>query len=158
MARTELDIFGIKERIVAILQNDTGLYTTTAESGKLRKIVAGWTIQDKVKPNAFITNSSRFETIIPKSVISNEWKTLTHELDFEIHLTVDGKTPSDAEEKLDDFRKLLYEVIEENNQLKNPSTGLDPLVSTSWFRHSSHQNRGELTQTHVYTLHCIVTS
>ena len=155
---TELDLFGIKERIVAIMQNDTDLYTNTAEANKLRRIVAGFSDDEKVLPMAFITNSQNLEAISPVSVISNAWNSLTHTIDFEIHVIVNGKSSQAVEEKLDDFRKLIYEVIEENNQLKNPSTGLDPVVATSWPMRLRHEGRGTLRQEHIITLHCIAVS
>jgi len=155
---TELDLFAIKERIVAIMQNDTDLYTTTAATNKLRRIVAGFSDDEKVLPMALVTNAPNTESITPVSVISNAWKSLTHTLDFEIHVIVNGKSAQAVEEKLDDFRKLIYEVIEENNQLKNPSTGLDPVVATSWPIRLRHEGRGTLKQEHIITLHCIAVS
>ena len=91
-------------------------------------------------------------------VLINAWQALNHTLDFEIHVIADGKTSEATEEILDDFRKLIWETLEENNQLKNPSTGLDPVVSTSYLRSASHENRGTLKQKHVYNLHCLATT
>lgn len=156
---TELDIWAIKERIIAILQNDSDLYSATGATGKLRKILTGY-ISDtntSLTPMAFVTNSQRVETISPGSVISNAWKSLNHKIRFEIHVIVDGKAPEKLEEKLDDFRKLIYEVIEENNQLELVIGG-SPLVATCWPESLIHEGRGTEKQKLIITLFCIAVS
>ena len=158
---TELDIFAIKERIVAILQNDTGLYDATGASAtKLRKILTGYidTHTTSLTPLAFVTNSQRLESVSPGAVISNAWVSLTHKIRFEIHIIVDGRAPETLEEKLDDFRKLIYETLEENNQLKDPTSGLLPLVSTCWPESCIHEGRGTEKQKFIITLFCIAVS
>lgn len=154
---TELDIFAIKERIVTILKADSGLYDATGTDGKLRKILTGYVDAAQTsQPNmVFVTNSQRVETISPGSVISNAWKSLTHKIRFEIHVIVDGKAPETLEEKLDDFRKLIYETLEEDNQLK--STG-SAMVSTCWPESCIHEGRGTEKQKLIITLFCIAVS
>jgi len=158
---TEIDVFALKERIVAILQNDSDLYDATGASAtKLRKILAGHIDAHTISltPLAFVTNSQRLESIAPGSVISNAWKSLTHKIRFEIHIIVDGKSPEALEEKLDDFRKLIYETLEENNQLKDPTTGLLPLVATCWPESCIHEGRGTEKQKFIITLFCTAVS
>lgn len=158
---TELDIFAIKERIEAILENDTDLYDATGASAtKLRQIVVGHP-EEKTLPSrhAFITNAERYESIRPVSVISNAWLSLTHDIDFEIHVILKGKSSRDMEEQFDDFRKLIYEAIEENNQLEDPNNpDTDPKVATCWPRATQHFGRGTNEQKLVITLHCIAVS
>ena len=159
MVYTAPDTWSIKQRIQAIIQADSNVFTTTGEADKLRKVIVGWADQEKsVKPMAFITNAQSTETVRPVSVISNEWKSLAHDLDFEIHVLVDGKNSAKLEERLDDFKKLLYQTIGRNNQLTNPVGGTDPKVSTCWPRFGRHEGRGTEQQILVITIHCITTS
>lgn len=154
---TELDIFAIKQQIVTILKADTLLFDATGTVNKLRKILTGYVDdhQTSLTPMAFVCNSQRLETISPGSVITNAWKSLTHKIRFEIHVIVDGKAPETLEEKLDDFRKLIYETLEEDNQLKS---GGSPIVSTCWPESCIHEGRGTEKQKLIITLFCIAVS
>jgi len=72
---TELDHNAIKAKIVAILQANTSLYTTTAETGELRSIEVGYPqgddLTDKMFPYAFVTNSRiQFELITNSGVFA----------------------------------------------------------------------------------------
>jgi hypothetical protein len=57
----------------------------------------------------------------------------------------DGRT---AEKSLDDFGKLIKEQLKTNYDLRNPTTGLDPKVATSWPEETRILNR-ELVGSHI---------
>jgi hypothetical protein len=155
---TAPDVWAIKERIQAILQNDTDLFTTTGEADKLRKILVGYTdTQTSVLPMAFITNAQRNRASTAVSVISNEWKAVNSVINLEIHIIVDGKNSAKLEERLDDFMKLVEETISENNQLEEPVGGGSPLVSSSIVQFGEHQDRGKSRQKYIISIKCLTT-
>ena len=91
---------------------------------------------------------------------SNAWKSLTEDVRFLIVFAADGKDSQKVEETLDDFEKLILDTVETNNQLTNPSTGLDPKVDTSWPERSTPfivQNGDKSVQGRQIILHCIAT-
>jgi hypothetical protein len=119
---TELDHDAIKSKIVAILQANTSLYTTTGETGELRSIEVGFpqgdSLSDKMTPYAFVTNSTGpFETIKTGTVISAAIKVLEHSFNYDITVVVLEKDSRTAETALDDFQKLILQTLEADHSL-----------------------------------------
>lgn len=124
---TELDHDVIKQKIVAILQADTSLYTTTAEADELRSIEVGFpqgnALSDKMPPYAFVTNSSGpFETVRSGTVVSNAVTVLHHIFHYDIVVVVNEADSRKAEVLLDDLQKRILETIEEDQDLTGIGT------------------------------------
>ena len=120
---TELDHDVIKQKIVAILQANTSLFTTTGEEGELRSIAVGEpTVKDAV-PFAYVTNSSGpFEIIRTGSVVSNAITILTHTFHYDVVVVVHQKNSRRAEVELDEFQKLILQTIEADFDLTGGTT------------------------------------
>lgn len=160
---TDLDIFAIKERIAAILKNDTDLYTTTAESGKVRKIEAGAPplndiTRTTVLPHIFITNDDIIEEVIQHgSTSSNQSRALWHQVNFIIILVTQRSTGPKAENQADDLTKLIKETMAENKDLRHPTAGNDPKVSTCTITRQRIGNKtlfGTTKQDRILSLRC----
>ncbi len=114
---TELDHDVIKQKIVAILQANTSLFTTTAETGELRSIEVGFPqggeLVDKMPPYAYVTDAVPFETAeYIGSVSSGQITAINHIFDYEIAVIVNEKDSRKAEVELDEFQKLILETLE----------------------------------------------
>jgi len=120
---TELDHNAIKAKIVAILQANTSLYTTTAETGELRSIEVGYPqgddLTDKMFPYAFITNSRiQFELITNRgAVVSDAISALEHIMNYDITVVVLEKDSRTAESTLDAFQNTILETLEADSNL-----------------------------------------
>ena len=123
---TEIDHDEIKKKIVAILEANTTLYTTSAESDKIRNIDVGFPqgsfngvqLSDAMLPYIYVTNSSGpFELISSGEVVSNAHKILTHTFNYNIVTVVLEKDSRQAEIKLDDYQKLILETLEADHNL-----------------------------------------
>ena len=135
----EIDYWAIKERIVTILKHDTtNLYTATAsDKTKFRKIDAGAPDLNKPiqgpLPRIFITNDDRFDNMLSKSVIQTRNHKMTqHTMIYKIIAVCEGKNGPDAEEKIDDFTKIILEKIKNHNDLSKPTDNTDPLADWSF--------------------------
>ena len=126
MAVTEVDYWFMKERIATILKDDTtNLYDASAsDKTKFRKIEAG--APDMNKPiqgpfsRIYITNDERFD------------KMTEHVMFYKIIAVCEGKNGPDAEEKIDDFTKLILQKIKNHNDLSKPTDNTDPLADWSF--------------------------
>ena len=123
---TELDHDEIKKKIVAILKANTNLYTTTGEAGELRAIEVGFpqgtfqstSLSDAMLPYAYVTNSSGpFETIRTGDVVSNAFKILYHDFNYDIVVVVLEKDSRAAEVLLDELQKLILQTLEADHNL-----------------------------------------
>jgi len=139
MAVTEVDYWAMKERIRDILRNDTtNLYNATAsDKTKFRKIEAGAPDMNKPVqgpfPRIFITNEDRFDEMTPKGVVqTRNQKVSEHIMRFLIIAVAEGKNGPDAEEKIDDFTKLILQKIKNHNDLSKPADNTDPLADWSF--------------------------
>ena len=139
MAVTEVDYWAMKERIATILKHDTtNLYNATAsDKTKFRKIEAGAPDMNKPIqgpfPRIYITNEDRFDEMSPKGVVVSRNQKLTeHIMRFLIIAVCEGKDGPDAEEKIDDFTKLILEKIKNHNDLSKPTDNTDPLADWSF--------------------------
>jgi len=139
MAVTEVDYWAMKERIATILKDDTtNLYNASAsDKTKFRKIEAG--APDKNKPSQaplpriFITNDERFDQMKSKAIIETRNHKMTeHTMMFKIIAVCEGKDGPDAEEKIDDFTKLILQKIKNHNDLSKPTDNTDPLADWSF--------------------------
>ena len=139
MATTEVDYWPMKERIATILKHDTtNLYNASAsDKTKFRKIEAGAPDMNKPVqgpfPRIFITNEDRFDEMSPKGVVVSRNQKLTeHIMRFLIIAVCEGKDGPDAEEKIDDFTKLILQKIKNHNDLSKPTDNTDPLADWSF--------------------------
>ena len=139
MAVTEIDYWAIKDRIRDILRNDTtNLYDATASTkAKFRKIESGAPDLNKPVqgpfPRIFITNDDRFDQMRIKSIIqARNHKMTEHTMMFKIIAVVGGKNGPDAEEKIDDFTKLILQKIKNHNDISVPTDDTDPLADWSF--------------------------
>jgi len=161
---TDLDLYAIKERIEAVLENNSTLYDDTGANSKVRQIDAGAPdlnaiSRETVLPHIFITNDDIIEDITQEApTISNAAKTLEHTVNFLIILVVDGKDGPKAEETADDFAKLIKEEITGNTDLRDPSNGSDPKVARCLITQHAILNRnlfGSSKQGRVFRLRCV---
>jgi len=120
-----IDYFGIKQRIVDILKNDTtNLFSATAsDKTKFRKIEAGAPDLNKPLqgplPRIFVTNDNIVDEIVSVgSTISNAGKMFRHTMRFLIIAVADGKDGPKAEETIDDFVKLIIEKLRTDVDLR----------------------------------------
>jgi len=134
----EIDYFGIKERIVTILKDDTtNLFAATpSDKTKFRLIEAGAPHLNKPIqgpfPRIFVTNDDVIDEITQKgSTVVREPKIKEHSMRYLIIAVNDGKDGPDAEEKADDFVKLIIEKLELHNDLSKPADNTDPLADWS---------------------------
>ena len=164
---TELDHNTIKLKIVAILQADATLFTTTAEDGELQSIEVGFpqgnALSDKMPPYSFITNSNSatFETITRTgSTVSNAAKSLEHIFHYDIVVVVNEPDSRTAEVDLDNYQKLILQNLEADNNL----TGVGSAdVDDSWPVRVDHlsvpnADQGKGFRGRVITLRCIKTT
>lgn len=125
---TELDHNTIKDKIVAILKANAGLFTTTAEVDKLRKITTGFPpgneMQDEMIPYAYVTNGTGpFETITPQGIaISNSIEGLAHTIHYDITIVVNKADSRKSELLLDALQKLVLETLEADTTLTGIGT------------------------------------
>ncbi len=124
MESTDIDTWAIKLKIVDLLDNDSTLFSATGASGKVRKIIAGAPDLNDIKnedilPIIYVTNDNVIDDMrySSGSVVGAVPKVVEHILGFRIILITEGKNGPDAEEKTDDFVKLILEIIEENYDL-----------------------------------------
>jgi len=134
---TDVDVFAIKERIVDILDSDTALFDATGADDKVRKITSGAPRMSRLDkettvPQIWVTNDVIIDDIKRRtSTQSNAPLTTEHTLRFRIILIDDAKDGPKAEEKLDDFVKLINEDITENYDLRQPGGAESTSVSDS---------------------------
>jgi len=133
----DVDVFGIIQRIVDILDSDSTLFDSTGANGKVRKIDSGAPrmtrlIVETTLPHIWVTTDRTIDTITePKITISNAVTVLQHQLNFKIILMAQEKDGFKVEEVLNDFVKLINQDLTANYDLRDPSSGLTPLVDSS---------------------------
>jgi len=138
MAVTEIDYWAIKDRIRDILRDDTtNLYNATAsDKTKFRLIESGAPDLNKPVqgpfPRIFITNDDRFDQMRTKTVTeSRNHRVTEHTMMFKIIAVCEGKNGPDAEEKIDDFTKLILQKIKNHQDLSKTADNTDPLADWS---------------------------
>ena len=123
---TDVDVFAVKEQIVDILDSDSGLFDATGANDKIKKITTGAPrmsrlVRETTLPQIWVTNDVVIDDVRQRTATqSNAPKTTTHTLHFKLILLADGKDGPKAEEILDDFVKLINEIITENYDLRDP--------------------------------------
>jgi len=122
---TDVDVFAGKEQIVDILDSDTGLFDATGANDKIKKITTGAPrmsrlVRETTLPQIWVTNDTIIDDVRQKGVQSNAPLSTEHTLHFRLILLADGKDGPKAEEILDDFVKLINEIITENYDLRDP--------------------------------------
>lgn len=163
---TELNHDTIKSKIVAILQANANLYTTTGETGELRSIEVGYpqgdVLEDKMPPYAFVTNGSGpFEIINNKgAVVTDAITALEHVFNYDITVVVVEKDSRAAESVLDDFQQTILETLEEDSNLTGTgSASVDrsfPLRVDELRVNTAQRGRG--IRGRIITLRCIKTT
>jgi len=125
---TELDHDAIKESIRTILRANATLFDVD-NLAKIRAIEVGYPEGNAFDPqemdHIFITNGNPFETIRNRGVVqSNAIKDLEHSFNYDIVIMVNGKDARETEEKLDDFQKLVLQLIEADVTLTGTGSAL----------------------------------
>jgi hypothetical protein len=160
----EFDHGDIKAQIVAILKANTSLFTTTAEANKLRKIEVGFPdfneISDDMVPYAFVANGAGpFELITRSgSTVSNTHKVLIHTINYNIITVVQEDDARKAEEKLDDYQKLILDTLEVDNNLTGATSAV---VDDSFPVRADHlpvSSEGKALKGRIITFRCIKTT
>ena len=124
---TSIDFFGIKERIVEILKNDTtNLFDSTpSDKTKFRKIEAGSPtpkgINQPPLPRLWVTSDDLVANISDVAIVENNTMK-GHEYDFRIKIifVVEAKDGPKTEEDIDDFTKNIITQLETNYDLRTP--------------------------------------
>ncbi len=123
-----IDIFGIKEQIVAILKSDTSnLFDATPSQGvktKFRIIEAGapskLNINQPPLPRMWVTHDTLIANVSPiTTYLANAAKGQQYDLRINIIFVVEEKDGPDTEEGIDDFTKLIIDKIEANYDLRD---------------------------------------
>lgn len=157
----ELDHDAIKTRIVDILKASAILFDAS-DLTKLRFIEVGfpdgtWE-NDQMFPYCFVTNSIPFESIRNEGTILSDAVTdLTHTFSYDIIFVVNSKSSREAELNLDDFQKLILQLLEDDTSLTGTGSRLVDTafpVSVNSFRPSGTEGKG--VQGRIITLRCIM--
>ncbi len=153
----ELDHNAIKTKIQAILKASATLFDVDDQT-KIRAIEVGFPEGDPFDPEntdqIFITNSSPFETIRNDgSVVSNAITALDHTFNYDIVTIVNASTAREAEQKLDDFQKLILQVLEADVDLTGTGTS-DVFKSFPVSVQPFRGRQGQPVQGRVITLRC----
>jgi len=118
------DFFGIKERIVAILQDDATIYSATpSDKTTLRKIEAGApspkAIDEPPLPRCWVTNDQLMANITPLASVQNN-TSLGEDYDYRINVifVVEAKDGPKTEEDIDDFTQNIITQLETNYDLR----------------------------------------
>lgn len=164
---TDVDLFGIKQRIVDILDSNSTLFDATGANDKVRKIDAGAPRMSRLRnettlPHIWVTNEDAIDVIRQNnSVGGNAPKVLEHQINFKIILMAQEKDGFKTEEVLDDFVKLINQSITENYELNDPATGLSPLADSCYPSRVVELGRvftGLSLSGRVISLKCVVTT
>jgi len=164
---TEIDHDAIKTRIVDILKASATLFNVN-DLTKIRFIEVGFPdgdpFNDQMFDYIFITNSSPFEAIrnrgsTPTSASKSIIKNLEHTFHYDIVNVVNAKDARDAELKLDDFQKLILELLEADIALNGGVADIVDIsfpVNVAHFRASGTEQKG--VKGRIITLRCIKTT
>jgi len=123
-----IDIFGIKEQIVAILKSDTSnLFDASPSQGvktKFRIIEAGApspkNIYEPPLPRLWVTSDTLVANVVHSAIVaSNAAKGQEYDVRINIIFAVEAKDGPDTEEDIDDFTKLIIDKMEANFDLRD---------------------------------------
>jgi len=123
-----IDIFGIKQQIVSILQSDTtNLYDASPAQGvktKFRIIEAGSpspkNINQPPLPRLWVTSDTLVANVKHSaSIVSNASKGQEYDVRINIIFVVEAKDGPDTEEDIDDFTKKIIDKMEANYDLRD---------------------------------------
>jgi hypothetical protein len=121
---TSLDIYAIKERIVAILKDSSNLYSTTpTDKTVLRKIEAGApspkAITEPPLPRAWVTSDEIVARVTRQfTVQSNTDAGHQYDLSMKIIFVAEAKDGPKTEEDIDDFTKNIVSQLDSNYDLR----------------------------------------
>ena len=135
-----VDIFAVKQQIVAILQADTtNLFDATAptdDNSKFRKIEAGAPTKKAITqgpfPRMWVTSDTLVATVDTiASVLANVVSGREYDLRMAITFVATEKDGPKGEEIIDDFTKLIIEKLEGNYDLRDDG-GAESTRVASW--------------------------
>jgi len=135
---TTIDIYGVKEQIVAILKDDTtNLFSSTpSDKTKFRIIEAGApspkAAQEPPLPRCWVTSDTIVANVTHLSTIDlNAHTGDEYELRINIVFVVEAKDGPKTEEAVDDFTKSIIEQMDTNYDLRTPSGAESTRVAES---------------------------
>lgn len=134
----EIDIWGIKKRIVDIISADSTLNPDKiTDKTALRQIATGAPYINElaevsVTPAVFVTDHIRTDEI-EQQVVSdnNKPNMLNHKIRLMILVLADGKDGAESEKNVNGFVKKILEILEANQHLREPPSGTTNLVHFS---------------------------
>jgi len=132
---TEPGVAAIKTRIVLILKNNATLWNGAipGDAGTMVKIEVGLpenaVFDGTTMPCCYVTNDQNLEKDQAYGPVSaNAVGASLHEFRFRMMFFDQKEDGQASEASLDAFQKLIKEIMKGNVDLRNPSTGLDPLA------------------------------
>jgi len=157
----ELDHDAIKTRIVDILKANATLFDAN-DLTKLRFIEVGWPAgdwdKDEMFPYCFVTNGTPFEMMKNEGIIqSDAVSDLSHTFNYSIIFVVNSKDSREAELNLDDFQKLILQLLEADTSLTGTGSRLVDIAlptTINLFRPTGTQGKG--VQGRIINLRCIM--
>jgi len=153
---TEIDHFAVKERIVAMITADATIFDVDDDT-KLLSFEAGRPNPEGVPiqlPGGFVTSSQNMDDLKSGAIISDVIKRIMHTHRYVIVIGVAGSDAQNTENQLDDFQKLILELIEADTTLSGVST---PIVDTCVPERVEHvviKQPGGMVQLRQITLKC----
>ena len=166
---TDVDYWELKKQVVDILDSNATLFDATGASGKIRLIDAGAPrmkdnlIVETTLPHIWVTNDSEIDTLEQiNSVESNAVNMTKHTIGLKIIILAKEKDGFFVEEQLDDFTKLVNEIITANYDLRDPggaeATSVVDSCIVKRVTELSPQMTGRGRQGRVISLKCIATT
>lgn len=124
---TDVDYWELKKQVVDILDSNSTLFDAAGANSKVRLIDVGAPrmkddlIVETTLPHIWVTNDSTTDILEQSnSVESNAVNVTKHIIGLKIILLAEEKDGFDVEEVLDDFTKLINEILEANYDLRDP--------------------------------------
>ena len=166
---TDVDLWELKKQVVSILEANTTLFDATGANDKVRVIDAGAPrmrnnlIIETTLPQIWVTNEPVIDVLEQtNSSTGTTVKVTKHTIGLRIILLSQEKTGFFVEEVLDDFVKLINEIIEISYDLRDPggaeNTSLADSCKITRVTEISPQMTGKGRQGRIISLKCVVTT
>lgn len=153
---TEIDHFAVKERIVTLITADASIFDADDDT-KLLSVEAGRPNIEGVPiqlPGAFITSSQNMDDLKGGQIISDAIQRITHTARYVLVIGVAGPDAQTAENQLDDFQKLILELLEADTTLSGASSAIVDSCVPERITHNVIKREGDLVQLRQITLKC----
>ena len=158
-----------KLRIVNILKADSNVFDSGATVGKLREIYVGQRVPKNISgsnspPFAYVINGNPVLTKRPKGVVQANKQTFFQNTVryFVIIVSKTKERSEDTEKQLDDIELVVSTALENNFQLLDPTTNLDPICISSHIERVDSllftDKKGHLDQGRTITLNLTIIS